>query len=1181
MHPIEAFVRNPVKISVGVLIVALFGIVALLRMPLQLTPEVEVPVISVSTVWPGASPFEVEQEIIQEQEEQLKSVEGVTKMTSECSDSFGTITLEFKVGTNMKEALLKVSNRLQQVPEYPENVDQPVVTTSSTSDRPIAWFILSARIPDDSRLEAFQREHPELADELGKIRRAHNPGLAELRLRRLAEQHEVARELLPPDIDVPKMRKFAENQIEARFERVRGVSNSNVLGGREEELQVIIDPQKMAARQLTVADLRQALREHNQDTSAGDVWEGKRRYVIRTLGQFRSEEDVASLLVRVHNGEPVYVRDVATVLMGYKKPDGFVRRFGSTCIAINVVRETGANVFDVMADLAVANQQLNEGVLREQGLLLTQVYDETDYIRSSVGLVNSNIILGSALTIIVLMLFLHAGLRTYFTTPLIGCTALLALLVSPWYFVATLALIGVTGLWYARGALVVGLAIPISIVGTFLIMQQLGRSLNVISLAGLAFAVGMLVDNAVVVLENIYRHHQLGAKPFTAAVEGVKEVWGAVVASTLTTLAVFVPVLFVEEEAGQLFRDIALAISAAVGLSLIVSVTVIPTAASRLLNRQHAAAAQKDYDPWLTRWIVGLNSWALFGVWRKALVSLTLVAAAVGTTYLLWPKVEYLPTGNRNLVICLLLPPPGYNLEQLASMGQLVEDKLKPYWDADPGSPEAQQLEYPVIEDFFYVARGRSVFLGLRSADANRVDELLELIDTLRPDLAGTILVANKSSLFDRGLSAGRTIDIEITGPELAKLVQLGGRILQQASAVAGYEGMGENGEPTQIAAQARPVPSLDLSSPEVHVIPKMLQSADLGVSARELGYAVNAFVDGAYVDDFMYRGYQIDLTILGDTKYISQTQDLEGLPVSTPAGRLVPISAVARVVHSSGPEQVNHRERQRAITIQVTPPAQVALEDAMERIEEQVLAPIRAEGLLGSDYLINVSGTADKLKQTWEAMRWNLLLALLITYLLMAALFESWKHPLVIIFSVPLGAAGGIAALRLLNFYVLWQGQPPQTLDILTMLGFIILIGTVVNNAILIVHQSLNHLRVDNMQPREAILESVRTRIRPIFMTTATTVLGLAPLVFFPGAGSELYRGLGAVVLGGLTVSTIFTLVLVPALFSLMIDAELLAARWFGSRPDQDDHDSDAPSILTVDGNGHPAPRTASVQAK
>jgi hydrophobic/amphiphilic exporter-1 (mainly G- bacteria), HAE1 family len=1220
MQLITSFVNNPVKVTVAVLLVSLFGIVALTRMPMQLTPEVQRPTITVETSWPGASPQEVEQEIVMEQEEQLKSAEGVTKMTSESSDSKGTITLEFNVGTNMEEALLKINSRLQQVREYPEDADEPVITTSNASDRPIAWFILSSRRPSDEEFAAFEQKYPHLRDELIPAKRAQNVGLAMLRLRMLVKDHPEVKKLLPPaDMDVSKMRRFAEDEIEARFERVSGVSQSNVMGGLADELQVIVNPEKLASRQLTLVDIRNVLLAQNADTSAGDFWEGKRRWVLRVNGQFRSTEQIENQLLKVADGAPVFVRDVAEVKLGYKKPDGLVRRFGESSIAINCLRETGANVLDVMEGLQRTAADLDESVLKPRGLQLMQVYDETEYINSSINLVQQNIFIGGALTMIVLMSFLHLGVRTLVTIPLIIITALAAAFLSPLYFLICIAVILIAGFWFARGALVVALAIPTSIIASFLIMGVLGRSLNVISLAGLAFAVGMLVDNAVVVLENIYRRHSLGEKPFVAAVRGTQEVLGAVTASTITTIAVFLPIVFVQEEAGQLFRDIALAISAAVGLSLLVSMTVIPTAAARLfqsnksdamdhspsvfvrvgntfnrwwakVTRNSARQTSAAVDPsangssrsnesqsvsrhggpsvsisnsavsgigrfakWMVDRVVSFNAWVQRGLVRRLAVVVILVGVSLGLSWLLWPRVEYLPSGNRNLVFGILLPPPGYNLDQLTELGVIVETELKPYWDIDPDSPEAAELDYPVIGDFFFVARGRQVFMGIRAHDAQRAGELVPLIQKVGSKIPGAFTVAKQSSLFEQGLTSGRTVEIEITGPELEKLVALGGQILGKVKQIL----------PT---AQARPIPSLDLSTPELHVDPKLLQAAEMNVTSRDLGFTTNALVDGAYAGDYYLDGKKIDLTIMGQTRFADSTQKIESLPVATPTGQLVPLASIADVTLSSGPEQVNHRERVRAITIEVSPPPEIALEDAIIQIREQIVNPLRESGQLEGGYLINLAGTADKLSSmqstflgSWTG--WNLesaasvftsqfVLVVLITYLLMAALFESWLYPFVIILTVPLGAVGGILGLNLLNVYLGWTGQIPQQLDILTMLGFVILVGTVVNNPILIIHQSLNHMREDNMQPRESILESVRTRIRPIFMTTLTTVLGLMPLVLFPGSGSELYRGLGSVVLGGLLMSTLFTLILVPTLFSLMMDAKrVLISFIFGQR--------------------------------
>ena len=1086
MEPVQAFVNNPVKVAVGVLLVALFGVVALVRMPMQLTPEVQVPTITIETTWPGGSPQEVEREIVQKQEEQLKSVEGLTKLSSESSDSRANVIMEFVVGTNMDSALLKVNARLQQVREYPEDANEPVISTSSSDGSPIAWFILGPLVPEREEVEAFAREHPATAESLAPVIAANSIGLRLARLRVAAEKDPRVEPLLPIDQDIPKLRRLAEDLIEARFERVPGVSNSNTLGGRTDELRVIVDPARLAARGLTISDVREALRGRNKDTSGGDFWEGKRRYVVRTLGQFDSPESVADLVLAERDGVPVYVKDVADVELGFKKPDGIVRNFGETSIAVNCLRETGANVLDVMDGLRAATDELNGGALRSRGLMLKQVYDETDYIYSAIGLVNQNIVIGGVLTFIVLLVFLRS----------------------------------------LRSTLVISLAIPTSLIGSFLVLGMLGRSLNVISLAGLAFAVGMLVDNAVVVLENIYRHYQDGDPPMVAAVKGTQEVWGAVVASTLTTLAVFVPVVFVEEEAGQLFRDIALAISSAVALSLIVSVTVISTATSRILKKRDVSEQAKRrvslgaidrFGVATRRAVVSANAWIQCSRVREIAVVLLMMAGSLLGSWALLPKIEYLPTGNRNLVFGILLPPPGYNLDQLVTIGQQIEDDLRPYWDVDADDPALAELDAPAIGDFFYVARGRQVFLGLRAIDPLRAAELVPLIQRTAMRLPGTFGIAKQSSLFEQGLSAGRTIDVEITGPDLPVLTGLGGRIMMMVGGVIPN-------------AQAFPRPSLDLSNPEVHVLPNWEKAEQLGFSARELGYTVSALVDGAYATDYYVGGDEIDLSIMGRQDYVGRTQDLAELPIATPSGDLVPLSALADIELASGPEQINHRERTRTITIQVSPPPDVALEDAIERIQAQIIDVLHAEGSVPDLVHINLAGTADKLRATGTALQWNLVLALLITYLLMAALFESWIYPLVVIVSVPLGAVGGFAGLKLLNVFTL------QALDVLTMLGFVILIGTVVNNAILIVHQSLQHMKNDGMTPPEAIQESIGSRMRPIFMTTLTTVFGLLPLVLSPGAGSELYRGLGSVVLGGLIVSTVFTLFLVPTMFHLLL---------------------------------------------
>ena len=1024
----------------GSIFILLFGLLSLFRIPVQLVPDVEKPQITVETRWIGASPEEVEQEIIHEQEEMLKSVENLRKLTSKSFNGRGEILLEFVVGVDKSAALLDVANKLDQVQEYPENVDEPVIKTVNTGDRPIAWFTL--------------------------------------------------RTLPGNDTAVDELRDFAEDHIESRFERVPGVANSNIYGGAERELQVVIDPHALASWQLSILDVRRALISTNTNISGGDIEEGKNRFVVRTLGQFKSVEEIENLVITKRDDISVYVRDIADVQLGYKKMEAFVRQKNEASIAVNAQREVGANVLVVMEGLKKACSELNENLLRDRGLALEQVYDETEYIKSSIGLVRQNVVVGGLLAVMVLLLFLRS--------------------------------------W--RSTLVIGLAIPISAIGTFLMVTLMGRSLNVVSLAGIAFAVGMVVDSAIVVLENIFRHWQSGEDPFEAAYKGTTEVWGAVLASTLTTIGVFIPIILVEQEVGQLFRDIALAISFAVGLSLIVAITVIPTAAARILShgKRSESAGDENFTSSsrlvllgrnLTDKIVGVVDYLTNTLKKRLITIFVLVFISIFLTWWMVPEMEYLPEGNRNLILAIMLPPPGYSLEEQRDIGVSIEKELIPYWQAKAGTKEAEMLDGPPIKHGFYVSRGRAVFMGMISAEPERVAELIPVLRKVCGKIPGMITIVQQSSLFERGLSGGRTIDIELSGPDLNRLVYFGAQVFGQVRQVF------------PPGTQARPIPSLELGSPELQIRPRLEHATELGLTSADIGYIVDALVDGAFAGDYWHEGDKIDLVIFGQSKYIERTQDLEQIFIFTPSGDYVPLSTVADIQLGVGPEEIDHIERDRSIVIQVIPPRTMPLERALDIIDTQILNPMVKKGLLGGLYKANLAGTADKLQEARKSLQWNFVLAIAISYLLMAALFESFLYPIIIMFSVPLATVGGFVGLAVLNIFTL------QVMDVLTMLGFVILIGTVINNAILIVHQTLNNMREEKMESRQALIESVRTRIRPIFMSVATTVFAMLPLVIFPGAGSELYRGLGSVVLGGLIVSTVFTLLLIPAVFSLVMD--------------------------------------------
>ena len=1024
MDLIKFSIGSPAKVVVGVLFILLFGMIEFYRIPIQLTPDVDKPNATVTTIWPGASPEEIEKEIVDRQEEQLKTLPGLKRMSSTSDRGMGTIVLEYEIGTDLHTSLVEVSNKLDQVKGYPELADRPVITTVDAGGGAMAWFTLKT-LPGNER-------------------------------------------------HVSEYRRLCEDVIKPAFERVQGVGVSNIFGGREEQVIVNFDPHDLAARGVSILEMIQAIQRANRNWSAGDLDEGKRRYQVRTLGEFKNIVDIESIVISQQGGASIHLKDVARVEKGWEEPQFSVRHFGTSSIAMNCLRSAGANVLEVNRELQMVVADLNKGILKDQNLKIIQVYDETEYIHSAMELVQNNIWVSGALAIAVLFLFLKS----------------------------------------VASVLAIAIAIPISIVGTFLVMSLLGRNLNVISLAGISFAVGMVVDNSIVVLENIYRYRQLGLSGMEASARGTREVWGAVLASTLTTMAVFLPVLFMVEEIGQLYRDIALAVSASVFISLIVSVSAIPAMTSRWMR----SGVKGGGDPsWVER-LSGMMAGGIYSLLKssiaKVLIVAVLIVGSLALSYFMKPPADYLPKGNQNMVFGVLSPPTGNNLEELTRMGQIIENEISPRFAIEGVSDPLE----PSIKNFFFVNSGQRVFMGAIATDREKVKELMGPLRGAAAKVPGMRSFISQVGLFQRGGTQGRSIKLELKGPDL--------NVLKSKS--ESIYGMLMQLFPT---SQIRP-PDLALDHPEVSVIPDRTLLARAGIGSDELGVMVDVMMDGRKISEINVSGREIDLILKGSDEYVGRAQSLADLPLLGRRGELIHLSSVAEVRIDTGPDKIPHVERDRAITIEFEPPAELPLETAMGKIESEVLAPLKARGELNEFYRVKLSGSAQELTDALESLKWKFIMALVITYLLMAGLFENFAYPLVIMVSVPLAMVGGFAGLALVHNHF-----PDQNMDTLTMLGFVILTGTVVNNAILLVHQSLNHMREDGMLHKEAIRESVRNRVRPILMCTLTSVFGMLPLVLFPGPGSELYRGLGSVVVGGLLVSTLFTLVLIPCLLCLVLD--------------------------------------------
>jgi len=993
---------NHIAALVAAILIILFGLVSLSRLPVQLTPEIERPTISISTSWRAAAPEEIEAEIIEPQEKVLRGLPGMTKLDSEARRGRASITITFSVDSDLQRGLIDVLNRLNRVSGYPEDADEPVLSTVGERSRAIAWFIIKTQ-PDNDR-------------------------------------------------DIVSYLDFVEDVVQTRFERVAGVSRSEVRGGRPLEVRVTFDPYKAASLGIELPLIAE-LAGGNEDVSAGTVDVGKRRYTLRFTGAF-TVEDLDEMILDWRDGHPVRLRDVATVDVRMADPESFVINKGGTAIAVNAHRESGVNVLQVMTGLKQAAAELIEGPLAGAGLQMEQVYDETVYINRSLQMLFGNLLLGMVLAVGVL-----------------------------WWFLRRI-----------RATLLVAVSIPVSLLFAFSVLDLSGHTVNVISLAGLAFSVGMVLDASIVVLENIVRLRESGMKSIEASFAGAQQVRGALIASTATTVAIFLPVVFLPDEAGQLFSDLALTIAFAVIASMMMALIVLPTMANQWLTDVNSDDPHSHWWDGITRRIMTLTDNRGRRLrWIAGLVSVPLLLIL-----LLRPDVDYLPDGNRNLVFAFVHPPPGVNIENLRTeMGQVVADRLAPYVSGE---------KQPAIRHYFFVAYNGGVFMGARAADSGRAKELVGVINETIHGFPDTIAFAKQSSLFG-GSRGGRTVDMNIQGRDMDKLLE---------AARAGFAAVKEQWPEANVS----PSPGLELAEPELRLVPDERRIAEAGWNRTIMAQVSRALGDGLYVGDYFNGEERLDIIVRAEPW--DTPEQLAAIPLATPDADIMPFGELVKVVRTAGPDKLRRLDRRRTVALRVTPPEGVSLEQTIAFLKEKI-EPVVQE-YLPEGGGVRYSGAADKLEEALVNLSGSFMLALVILYLLMSALFHSFRDGLLVLLVLPLAAIGGVLALRLLNLVTF------QPMDLLTMIGFIILLGLVVNNAILLVYQTRLAERQGVLR-RAAVEQAVRLRLRPILMTTLTSVFGLLPLLLVPGAGTELYRGLAGVIVGGMLVSAVFTLLLLPAL--------------------------------------------------
>ena len=1011
--------------------VVMFGLAALRQIPVQLNPTIDRPVISVYTDYPGAAAMEVESEVTLRQEQKLATVQNLRRIHSESEEGQAEIHLEFEWGIDKDAAVIDINTKLGSVRDLPDETEKPVIYASDSE-----------------------------------------------------EYTSVVRMTILSDLPVNHIRELMEETIGPRLERIEGVGRVRWYGGSRRQIQVLVDLTALDSRQITISEVRQALRSENENRRGGDIEDGASRVLVRTVGQFTDLDQIRRTVVKNGPDGVVRIEDIAEVVDGFEEPESVGGTMGKPAVSVSIAKVTGSNTIGVTNRVKEEAERINQE-FAESGLELWINYDASIYIWDAILRVTRNLVIGALSATVVLFLFLRSLSST----------------------------------------LTIAVTIPLCLIGTFVLLAVFGRSLNVISLAGLAFAAGMVVDNAVVVMENIFRHSKTSKEaPGKSAVLASQEVWAPIVAASLTTLVVFIPVLFIKEQAGQLFKDIAYSISFAVVLSMLTSITVIPMLASRLLRAhprpKETGAKQTSFsrilDGFGSRVRAGFLGTVSFGIRSvsRRMVIFSVVTIAFFFGLQLIPSAEYLPQSKSANVFGRISNPTGMSLDGAQTQLRKVEDFV------------LNQVDH--LYRMFSYARHSSSFFGFylesEHATAENADLAMEKLELFAKSYLPSDFRFSVYRVSDFGWRfEGKSIEMEVMGPDLEVLRLMSDDLEEKLRRLPDVKEV---------------FSSFALANPELQVVPDRERLADLGLNSSDLAMAVETMVEGTRASYYREGGREHEILLKAREGQIVHADAIRDLLIAVPAGYPVRLSEVAEVRKQLGPVKVEHVNKERSISLRINIHDGVPLQSFIEKTREEVLKPFQQSmqetyRVPGTAYQAHLAGTADDLERTMNALAQSFLFAVAISYLLMAALFQSFTVPLIILFSLPLALTGGFVGIWLVG----------AEFNVITMLGFVLLSGIVVNNAILLVDFTLRAVR-QGEEFHDAALNAVKVRMRPIFMTSLTTMLGMMPLALGRGVGTELYSGLGIAVVGGMALSTVFTLVLIPLVLVSWLE---ISHRFFG----------------------------------
>ena len=868
--------------------------------------------------------------------------------------------------------------------------------------------------------------------------------------------------------DLAQLKQIAEDKIINKIERIAGVASVSINGGQEKEVQITLDSSKLKGYNITPATIASILRAENINLPGGDIKHGNKTLTLRSIGEFNSIDEIRNLPITLP-GTTIYLRDIATVEETFKEMKNFSYINGNPSINLSIQKQSTANTVKVAK--AVHNT-LDEISKDMKDLEITVITDSARFIQSSISNVASIAIVGGILAILILFIFLRN----------------------------------------IRSTLIIGISIPVSIISVFSLMYFGGLTLNIVSLGGLSLGVGMLVDNSIVVLENIYRFRQNGYSRKEAADQGASEVGMAVLASTLTTIAVFLPVIFVQGFAADIFKDMALTVTFSLVASLVVALTVVPMLSSKLLKVEKSkkntiiSKITNAFEKGLNKIDIQyrkLLNWCIHH--RKSTAIITLVIFAATLALVPFVGMEMMPNTDEGEFSVSINLPKGTIIDDTFLIVNKVEKSINEI-------PEVKQVSYSVGGGSGLLGSGTSSNVARFSVNVGKVNDrkrgINEIVNAIREKLdnisGAEISVAATSSSMG-GMSSGKPITIQISGDDLSVLSNIANDFVKDLETLP---------ELIDVAS------SVEEGIPEAQLIVDRNRASRYGLNMITIANALQSAVGGSVATQYKIDGTEIDVRIQYNKSEINYIPDLNNITVNTSSGGHVSLDEVASIQREVGPISISRNNQKRVVTVDADL-VNIDTGSAQKLINQKMSGYIMPDG-----YSYEFTGEAEEMMKSFESLGLALILAIILVYMVLASQFESLIHPFTIMFSVPLALTGAMFALFITN----------KNLSMPAFIGLIMLAGIVVNNAIVLVDY-INTLRGRGQERTEAILNAGPTRLRPILMTTSTTVLAMLPMALGIGEGSELMAPLAISVIGGLSLSTVLTLVIIPVNYSIFDD--------------------------------------------